>query len=244
VGPIKVEVISQSNWWLPWLPVLASGVVAAVAVTGVVLSYRTSRAAVEASRLAIEANRQASEAAVETNRLAITAADNRAIADRGDAHDRDFRLWQRDNLLRLSADVIDSAVQARDEFFEIAHGLEDVVWEKSRNVDQWSRKVGANSATLRLIGAYATADRCINLRNTMNDRTLINNLYEFNKDWHRGLENQMSQGNFEDDQNTDWVVSARAEFDAGLRRIDEAREAFGAAVERELRRFDPAAETS
>lgn len=226
MDPIRVEVISQSSWWLPWLPVLASAIVAAVALTGVVLSYRTSRAAVAASRLAIE-----------TNHLAITAADNRAIADRSDAHDRDFRLWQRDNLLRLSADAIDSAVQARDELFATAHGPENVVWKKTRNAEQWNRKVGANAAMLRLIGAHGPADVCDNLRRVMSDRALIHRLAEFNSDYHRGLENEYAQGNFEDHQTTEWVVQARVEFDAGLHRIDEAREEFGRAVEYELRQF-------
>jgi hypothetical protein len=38
----------------------------------------------------------------QTNRDAIGAADERAIADRAEMRDRDFRTWQRDALLRLA----------------------------------------------------------------------------------------------------------------------------------------------
>lgn len=65
---IPVRIMNSSNWWLPWLPVLGSFLVAIAALVSVILSNRT-------------------------NRAAITASDKRAREDRHDARTRDFRTW-------------------------------------------------------------------------------------------------------------------------------------------------------
>jgi hypothetical protein len=40
-----------------------------------------------------------------TNRGAIAAVDKRAVAERAEMRDRDFRTWQRDTLLRLAEEA-------------------------------------------------------------------------------------------------------------------------------------------
>jgi hypothetical protein len=42
--------VQPTQWWLPWLPVLGSTLVAAVAFAGVVISNRTNRQAIAAAR--------------------------------------------------------------------------------------------------------------------------------------------------------------------------------------------------
>jgi hypothetical protein len=44
VNPLSVQIVSDSDWWLPWLPVLGSVLVAAAALGGVLASNRRADA--------------------------------------------------------------------------------------------------------------------------------------------------------------------------------------------------------
>lgn len=45
-----IQIVQSSpDWWLAWLPVLGSALVAAAAFTGVIISNRTNRKAIEAA---------------------------------------------------------------------------------------------------------------------------------------------------------------------------------------------------
>lgn len=100
-SPVLVEVVSNSDWWQPYVPPLVglvgSLIVAAAAFAGVVKNNRT-------------------------NRDAIAAADTRErdkwTADR----DREREKWHRDNLLRLCTDALRIAreVQVQYSHAEIA----------------------------------------------------------------------------------------------------------------------------
>jgi hypothetical protein len=56
-----------------------------------------------------------------TNRDAIGAADERAVADRAEMRDRDFRTWRRDALLRLAEEASQAAIEAHDLYFKVSH---------------------------------------------------------------------------------------------------------------------------
>jgi hypothetical protein len=49
MDPFPVRITNSSEWWLPWLPVLGSSLVALAAFVGVLLSNRTNRRAIEAA---------------------------------------------------------------------------------------------------------------------------------------------------------------------------------------------------
>jgi hypothetical protein len=45
--------------------------------------------------------------------------------------------------------------------------------EAFEEIERWGRKIGANIARLRLIGARETAQRCVDLRSAINNRELV-----------------------------------------------------------------------
>ena len=79
--PVQVQVLSETAWWLAWLPVLGSLLVAIGAVVGVVVNNST-------------------------NRLAIAKADARAEYDREEARSRDHDAWRKQIVLETVAELL------------------------------------------------------------------------------------------------------------------------------------------
>lgn len=157
-GPLVVEIVNQANWWLPWLPVLGSAIVAAAAVSGVAISNRT-------------------------NRDAIRAADQRAEQDRRDARTKDFKSWQRDTLLEISSSVVETALSVADEYSRIAHSVkvdarEPVTFGEAARM---GNKVGAAIGKLLIMGEHELAGACRVLRTAMNDEELVRSAIALNR---------------------------------------------------------------
>ena len=147
---ITVELVNQSDWWLPWLPVLGSLVVALVAFIGVIVSNRTNRAAIDAS-------------------------DQRAEQDRHDVRTRDFRTWQRDTTLEIAAAVVQAALAGQEEYSRIAHNAQIDSTDPStfKEAARLGGVVGAATAKLMIVGAHDLADACRAMRNMMNSRETV-----------------------------------------------------------------------
>lgn len=210
--PFLVELINHTGWIQLWLPLITAMIIASVALVGVVVSNRT-------------------------NRRAIEAADERSRTELRESRDRDFRSWQRDTLLRLGDEVVEAAIDAYDEYSKAIAlgprwGQED--FQASMEIiDARSRKIGANVARLRLIGAHQTADRCVALRSAINHKELVGSIIEAA----RAMQNRVGaalHGQTEQfDANMDETVLRR---DGRLAGVEAARAAFGLAVEQELAR--------
>ncbi|WP_139792047.1 hypothetical protein [Prescottella equi] len=142
---VRVELISQSGWWLPWLPVLGSVVVALVAFVGVIASNRTNRAAIDAS-------------------------DKRAEQDRHEARTRDFRTWQRDTTLEIASAVVQAALTAQEEYERISYDPKTDATDPAsfREAARLGGVVGAATAKLMIVGAHGLASEGRALRNAMN----------------------------------------------------------------------------
>lgn len=203
---ITVELVNDSAWWLPWLPVVGSAVVAAVAFIGVIVSNRT-------------------------NRAAITASDERAQQDRHDARTRDFRTWQRDTLLEIAAPVVQAALEGQEEYFRIAYSARANALDPA-TFDEVARLggiVGAATAKLMIVGAHDLADECRAVRKAMNSRECVDAVIKMNQH----ISNTATGGTGDD---VDKNVELRAELDACLEEINQARGYFGQAAETALRR--------
>jgi hypothetical protein len=155
--PLPIELINHTSWLTLWLPFIIAMVGSAVALFGVFWSNRT-------------------------NRKAFDAADKRAEADRQMAQDRDFRLWQRDTLLRLADDVVAAGIEAHNEYgkmIALAPSLSREDFKKMGElIDGEGRKIAANIARLGLIGAHETARRAVNLRSAINNQESIGAIFD------------------------------------------------------------------
>lgn len=202
--PLTVELVNQSDWWLPWLPVLGSMAVALVAFIGVVVSNRTNRAAIDAS-------------------------DQRADQDRHDARTRDFRTWQRDTTLEISATVVQAALEGQEEYFRIAHNAQIDANDPStfKDAARVGGVVGAATAKLMIVGAHDLADASRSLRSAMNSREIVLAVKTFNRyiaDVAAGAESEPERQS-----------ELRLQLDERLEIINQARGRFGEAAEAALR---------
>lgn len=108
-----------------------------------------------------------------TNQAAITAADNRASADRVEAQARDFRAWQRDTLLRLGAEAMQAAYAIQDEYRAITYkATPESVTPHLAAIEAESKRLSASFATLRLIGAHEAAEKCRRVRKALGSRSV------------------------------------------------------------------------
>lgn len=208
--PLLVELINHTSWLTLWLPFITAMVGSAVALFGVFWSNRT-------------------------NRKAIDAADARAKIDRQDARDRDFRLWQRDTLLRLADEVVGAAIEAQDEYgkmIALTSSLSQDDFQKmGEHIDREGRKIAANIARLGLIGAHETARKARNLRGAINSRDLIGAIFDVAEAPRRRVSAQLHG----DAEAFEAQIAAQLQKrDQLLGEINAARAEFGQAVEREL----------
>ncbi|MEZ0358153.1 hypothetical protein [Mycobacterium sp. SA01] len=140
---IQVELLNHTAWWQLWLPVLTAFIVAAVAFAGVVKSNRT-------------------------NRMAISAADQRSKDEMRESRDRDFRQWRRDNLRQIGTETVRIAIRTLDHLNTATTEEDDPTddlfqkkWLKALEpVRSWGADIEANSPALRMIDADDAAKAC------------------------------------------------------------------------------------
>lgn len=108
------------------------------------------------------------------------AANTRSAADQAETRDRDFRLWQRDNMLRVSSDIVECAIEAENEYTMLAHSPNPIDTSAIDAIDRLERKVASSAASLRIAGARDAGQQCVDLRNAMNSRALVSSVSAFN----------------------------------------------------------------
>lgn len=150
MNPHVIEIVQSSPaWWLAWLPILGSALVAAAAITGVLISNRTNRQAIEA---ADTRHREALDSALENLEATNTAAER-----------REHEKWRRETILASLASVLDAsnALCNRLYFYHrwSAADLSSKHAENSKIVE--STRVAISM--LRLLANDGIADRCNDL---------------------------------------------------------------------------------
>ncbi|SDR08301.1 hypothetical protein SAMN04489765_3115 [Tsukamurella pulmonis] len=242
--PLKVEVLNSASWWLPWLPVLGSLLVAVAAVIGVVINNRTNRDAIDAANERANDDRSDAERRANEDR---TAAEKRATDDRVEAarqadergkedRVRDFRTWKRDRILEIATDVAESAIGAEDEYRRIASSHEidaNSVASFSRVADLTQRCEHA-AAKLSIIGEHDLAELARALRVAANDEELVLAVHRMNF-IHR--ERRRYEGESDGDRARlgDERDALAPSLEHLLRQVNEARAYFQAAAESALR---------
>lgn len=154
--------------------------------------------------------------------------------EREDARRRDFLQWRRDVMLRLGTEVVDAASEAIDEYSKVASLFTDPITPTSLEpVDRASRRIAATE-TLRLLGAYDAATRCIELRDMMLAAELMNAA----KELHGALRDDRDAG-LSYEQITEATKATECRFYERLRQVQVALRGFGQAAESELRQLNP-----
>jgi hypothetical protein len=109
------------------------------------------------------------------------AADRRTTDALQNERDRDFRLWQRDTLLRLGDETVQAATAAYEECAKLRNASEPLTGESFEPMRGYGREIFANMARLRLIGAHTTAARCKGLEIAVKSGDLHNALVDLDR---------------------------------------------------------------
>lgn len=108
------------------------------------------------------------------------AADRRATDARQTERQRDYRLWQRDTLLRVSEEIVDAAMAANEIYYEMLHEGYDPDQKPLEAVDNHVRRIHTYMLRLRLIDAEGPAVSCAKLHTALDREGLgraITNAY-------------------------------------------------------------------
>lgn len=149
-APPPVEITNHTEWWVQWLPVAGSALLAIGALVGVVLS----------NRMTLKISRQEREGARQLSRL-----------DREAARQRDYLQWRRETLSRLGTEVVEAAVEAIDEYGKFVN-ISTTMIADSPHIDRACRRIAANGEALRLLSAPVCATGCVELRDSIMDDEL------------------------------------------------------------------------
>jgi len=141
VYPWPVEIINEASPWAWLVPVGALIGSALLFVGGLTGIYLTNKAGAARSKSEGE------------------AAEGRAKMEIEATREKDFRNWQRDNLLRLATEISDWGARALSEFNAVAHHHRDPaqVDPSLKQVDEWALKIWANKAGIELVGSDEAA---------------------------------------------------------------------------------------
>ncbi|MGW4718252.1 hypothetical protein [Nocardia sp. NPDC004260] len=97
-----------------------------------------------------------------TNRAAISASD-----------EREHLKWRREMLLRLSSEVVESALHAEGDYSKLVHAVdpwtEEQVMDARTTIAGYTRKIGANAAALHMLGATAVGVASVDLLESINN---------------------------------------------------------------------------
>lgn len=165
---VCVESVGQTLWWIPWLPVLGSLIVAVAAVIGVMVSNKTNIKAIDAADMRAQNAREESQRRDSQARLR-------------DA-EREFRIWRRNTIMRIAGDISGAALSAVDAFQDIA------THETSRADDPGTlapfeeavRSIHALASSLLFIGERDLAEMAKEFSYDLRDKTLKRRIVNLN----------------------------------------------------------------
>jgi hypothetical protein len=161
------------------------------------------------------------------------AADRRAADERQNERERDFRLFQRDVLLRLGDEVVEAAIETWDQFVEVRHSPDPLTDEPFAEIDVWNRKIAGNVVRLSLISADQTSKCCIALRDAIDDPELRKAILELDV---VDRDTVRAQLHGKEAERLARQQELRTEFARLMKSLDDARNAFSESVQRELPR--------
>lgn len=167
--------------------------------------------------------------------------DRRSTAEIAATRERDSRNWQRDTLVRIGTDVVQSAVDAVGELAKFAHAGKPVGREKLDPYINAARRITAHAESLELLGAGEAAALCRVLEDALTEDDLWNTAFELNRSLGRDRESpQAREADMEYDQV--FISPKSRELTSRFRgltsNITRARTQFNDAVKRELGRLN------
>ncbi|WP_156959643.1 hypothetical protein [Nocardia sp. BMG51109] len=148
--PIPIQVIGDSpNWWLPWIPFVASLVVAVVAFIGVLINNHTNRTAIQA----------ADERNVET----LAAAQSNADKSNAEAALREHDKWRRDSVLTIAVSALSVTEEVADSLSprKIGERTPEEYAEKLANVPAARQKIMMSYHSLMIVSNLPIADKIL-----------------------------------------------------------------------------------
>ncbi|MET7772405.1 hypothetical protein [Nocardia sp. NPDC005366] len=160
-----------------------------------------------------------------TNRAAIAAAD-----------DREYSKWQRETLLRLCSEAIESALNAQGDLtqFTMVPSPDDDASIKNalKEIDGHARKIGAITPALYMLGADEVGDECLALRAMFSDANLILSAYMIAD----AISSHDYDGPRTEAQRKDDIEESRQIFNAAFQEVEAARDRLTRAAKAELER--------
>lgn len=204
VYPWPIEIVSEESVWT-WLgPVLAFLGSVLLFAGSLIVMWRTNQ-----------------------------TADRRAAQDRENERERDFRLFQRDKLLRLGDEIVEAAIEVGHQFNDMHNSRDPLPEGVFREVDVWGRKIAANVVRLHLIGARETSQRCIELRDAINNPELRKTILELD---HVERDTIRAQLHGQEPERVARQQELFTKFVEFIARFENARQAFSDSVEHEIAR--------
>ena len=149
------------------------------------------------------------------------AADERAVADRAAARQRDFNSWRRDAIVRAALDAMNAAVEVYEYYATLPTRMRSPATQGDplATITDAAKLIFNSAQVLGLIGAKHAAAECFHMRNAVTDSRL------------RDYAAQLAKA-------SDPEVQKR--FDKLREEINTPRAYnFGVAIEEELRRSAP-----
>jgi hypothetical protein len=163
------------------------------------------------------------------------AASRRADKDRENERRRDFRLWQRDHLLRIADEIIQAGVGAHAECLKIRRAAARPSQQSLEPLALFAEKVTENEDRLLLIGAHDPAQHCAELREAIRSQELMDTIKELHHLESSGTDSTTQLiGKTAENQARQQELCYK--FDDHRARIKYACKAVQTAVERELAR--------
>ncbi|ORV09831.1 hypothetical protein AWB95_16490 [Mycobacterium celatum] len=161
------------------------------------------------------------------------AADRRTAEDRQNERQRDYRLFQRDTLLRIGDEVVEAAIETWDQFVTIRNSPAPLRDEPFKEIAVWGRKIAGNVVRLSLIGAHETSQRCIELRDAVNNPELQQTILDLDVVERTTIGAQLHG---KEAERLARQQELRSKFEELMEGLNDARKAFSDSVERELAR--------
>jgi hypothetical protein len=161
------------------------------------------------------------------------AGDIRAAAERENQRERDFRLFQRDALLRIGDEVVQGAIETWEQFGAIRADSTPLRDGAFAPIDVWAQKIAADVIRLDLIGVNEPTQRCIALRDAITNQELRKTIADLDNLERLGIGAQLRG---ETAKHEAQVQELRTKYESLMGEIQTARSAFGESVKQELAR--------
>lgn len=155
------------------------------------------------------------------------ASDKRSKQDREDAHQREFRAWQRETILRLATDAMEAFVTANVLLLRLAYLDTPITRKEFEPITQASLRITEVALTLQLLGVDEAADLCVALSGAISNADVLDATLAVNTAQH--VANPIIGSD-----------EAMARFDELTKPLASAHDAFAVAVKKELQGLGPA----